>query len=133
MGGWRTTPIGLGPRSSTSTSVRGSVPGWDSSNGPTAGRATRSSAGVRGPLFRTGAFWTGERDTLSINAAWGINTNIGLSGTYDLNLIDLARYHWIVRPGSEFFIVYNELDDRPDRLAVRNRSLVVKLNYLFSL
>jgi hypothetical protein len=124
-------------------------------------------------LFRTGDFWTGERDTLSINAAWRINTNIGLSGTYDLNLIDLAgdrfrthllssrvqfafsnamallsllqynhaarlvstniRYHWIVRPGSEFFIVYNELDDRPDRLAVRNRSLVVKLNYLFSL
>jgi hypothetical protein len=43
------------------------------------------------------------------------------------------RYHWIVRPGSEFFVVYNELDDRPDRIAVRNRSLVVKLNYLFSL
>jgi len=43
------------------------------------------------------------------------------------------RYQWIVRPGSEFFVVYNELDDRPDRIAVRNRSLVVKLNYLFSL
>ena len=124
-------------------------------------------------LFTTGGFWTGERDTLTINAAWRINTNVGLSGSYDLNVIDLAgdrfrthllssriqlafnnemallsllqynhaarlistniRYHWIVRPGSEFFVVYNELDDRPDRVAVRNRSLVVKLNYLFSL
>ncbi|MGH9203019.1 MAG: hypothetical protein ACRD2A_17475, partial [Vicinamibacterales bacterium] len=53
------------------------------------------------------------------------------------------RFQWIVRPGSEFFVVYNELDDvpsdgpfppaRPERLAVRNRSLVVKLNYLFRL
>ena len=23
------------------------------------------------------------------------------------------RYHWIVRPGSEFFVVYNELDTGP--------------------
>jgi hypothetical protein len=124
-------------------------------------------------LFTTGGFWTGERDTLSVNAAWRINTTFGLSGSYDLNLIDLAgdrfrthlfssriqvafsntmallsllqynhaarlvstniRYHWIIRPGSEFFIVYNELDDRPDRTTARNRSLVVKLNYLFSL
>jgi hypothetical protein len=123
-------------------------------------------------LFRTGGYWTGERDTLTINAAWRINTNVGLSGSYDLNVIDLAgdrfrthllssriqlafsnemallsllqynhaarlvstniRYQWIVRPGSEFFVVYNELDDRPDRIAARNRSLVVKLNYLFS-
>jgi hypothetical protein len=124
-------------------------------------------------LFTTGDFWTGERDTLSINAAWRINATLGLWGSYEVNAIDLAgdrfrthlfssriqlafsntmallsllqynhaarlvstniRYHWIVRPGSEFFIVYNELDDRPDRLSVRNRSLVVKLNYLFSL
>jgi Domain of unknown function (DUF5916)/Carbohydrate family 9 binding domain-like len=124
-------------------------------------------------LFSTGGFWTGERDTLSLDAGWRINTSLGLSGSYALNWVDLTgdrfrthlvssriqiafsnemallsllqynhaarlvstniRYHWIVRPGSEFFIVYNELDDRPDRLAARNRSLVVKLNYLFSL
>jgi hypothetical protein len=48
------------------------------------------------------------------------------------------RYEWIVRPASEFFIVYNELDttpvsDRSRGFSARNRSLVVKLNYLFTL
>jgi hypothetical protein len=102
-----------------------------------------------------------------------MTTKLGVSGSYDVNWIDLAgdrfrthllssrvqlafsnetallsllqynhaarllstnlRFHWIPQPGSDFFVVYNELDDRPDRLAVRNRSLVVKVNYLFGL
>jgi len=43
------------------------------------------------------------------------------------------RFNWIPRPGSDFFVVYNELDDTTGRLGVKNRSLVVKLNYLFAL
>jgi len=42
------------------------------------------------------------------------------------------RLNWIPRPGSDFFIVYNELDDTAG-LGVKNRSLVVKVNYLFAL
>jgi Domain of unknown function (DUF5916)/Carbohydrate family 9 binding domain-like len=133
--------------------------------------------------YETGGFWSGHRDTLSVDAAWRLSTKLGLSGSYDFNRIELAgdrfnthlvssriqfafnnemallgllqynhaarifstniRYQWIVRPGSEFFIVYNELDDVlqgnsrfPNvvrRSGVRNRSLVVKLNYLFNL
>ncbi len=43
------------------------------------------------------------------------------------------RFNWIPKPGTDFFIVYNELDDRTSGLAVRNRSIVVKINYLFAL
>ena len=42
-----------------------------------------------------------------------------------------VRFNWIPRPGSDLFIVYNELDDTQGGLGVKNRSLVVKLNYLF--
>ena len=42
-----------------------------------------------------------------------------------------VRFNWIPRPGSDLFIVYNELDDTRGGLGVKNRSLVVKLNYLF--
>jgi hypothetical protein len=128
--------------------------------------------------FGTGGFWTGNRSEFEVDAAWRINTNVGLTGSYEANWIELGgdsfrthllssrvqfafsnemallslfqynhaarlfstniRYEWIVRPGSEFFIVYNELDTAPvsDRslgFSARNRSLVVKLNYLFTL
>ncbi len=44
-----------------------------------------------------------------------------------------VRFRWIPRPGSDLYVVYNELDDSRAGLAPRNRSLVVKLNYLFAL
>jgi len=43
------------------------------------------------------------------------------------------RFNWIPKPGSDLFVVYNELDDTYGRFAAKNRSLVVKLNYLFAL
>ncbi len=42
------------------------------------------------------------------------------------------RFNWIVRPGSDFFIVYNETDEWGGVFNIRNRSLAVKLNYLFA-
>lgn len=43
------------------------------------------------------------------------------------------RFNWIPKPGTDFFIVYNELDaDRP-QFGALNRSLAVKLNYSFAL
>lgn len=43
------------------------------------------------------------------------------------------RFNWIPKPGTNFFIVYNELDtDRP-QFGPLNRSIAIKLNYLFAL
>ena len=42
------------------------------------------------------------------------------------------RFNWIPKPGSDFFVVYNELDEWGQMFGVRNRSLSVKLNYLFA-
>ncbi|MFB3853932.1 MAG: DUF5916 domain-containing protein [Vicinamibacterales bacterium] len=44
------------------------------------------------------------------------------------------RFKWMIEPGSDFFVVYNELDDAAGRLSLspRNRSIVVKLSYLFA-
>ena len=44
-----------------------------------------------------------------------------------------VRLRWIPKPGTDFFIVYNELDTDRLRIAALNRSLVVKLNYLLPL
>jgi len=43
------------------------------------------------------------------------------------------RFNWIPKPGTDFFIVYNELDSDRGGLTPRNRSLTIKLAYLFSL
>jgi hypothetical protein len=43
------------------------------------------------------------------------------------------RFNWIPKPGPDFFIVYNELDDVLGSFGVRNRSLSVKFNYLFGI
>jgi hypothetical protein len=43
-----------------------------------------------------------------------------------------VRFNWIPRPGSDFFVVYNELDDWGEVFGVRNRSLTVKMNYLLT-
>jgi len=44
-----------------------------------------------------------------------------------------VRFRWIPRPGSDFFIVYNELDGWYGPFQPKSRSLVVKLNYLFAM
>jgi Domain of unknown function (DUF5916)/Carbohydrate family 9 binding domain-like len=44
-----------------------------------------------------------------------------------------VRFNWIPKPGSDLFVVYNELDDVFGSLGLRNRSLSVKFNYLFAL
>ena len=44
-----------------------------------------------------------------------------------------VRFNWILKPGSELFVVYNELDHWWGGFDARNRSLVVKMNYLFAL
>jgi len=43
-----------------------------------------------------------------------------------------VRFNWIPKPGSDFFVVYNELDEWGQVFGVKNRSLSVKLNYLFA-
>ena len=44
-----------------------------------------------------------------------------------------VRFNWIPRPGSDFFVVYNELDEVLGSVGVQNRSLSVKFNYWFGL
>lgn len=43
-----------------------------------------------------------------------------------------VRFNWIPKPGSDFFIVYNELDEWGEIFGIKNRSLSVKLNYLMA-
>ncbi len=43
-----------------------------------------------------------------------------------------VRFNWIPKPGSDFFVVYNELDEWGEVFGVKNRSLSVKLNYLMA-
>jgi len=42
------------------------------------------------------------------------------------------RFRWEIRPGSDFYIVYDETDDTTNPLKMTNRTLAVKLNYLFA-
>ena len=44
-----------------------------------------------------------------------------------------VRFNWIPKPGTDFFVVYNELDEWASTFQPKNRSLSVKLNYLFAL
>ncbi|HXH05012.1 MAG TPA: DUF5916 domain-containing protein [Vicinamibacterales bacterium] len=121
--------------------------------------------------YAAGGFWDGTRETLTIEPSYRVSTQLGLSGAYEINWVDLPRgqftthlvsarvqlafrndvallsllqynhesrefstnirFRWIPRPGSDFFIVYNGLDERG--VGGRSRSLVVKLAYLFQL
>ena len=49
------------------------------------------------------------------------------------DLASNVRFHWIPKPGTDFFLVYTELDEWSDLFFVKNRSLSLKLNYLFQL
>jgi hypothetical protein len=122
--------------------------------------------------YRTGGFWSGDRDTLGFDGSYRVNRHLDLSGKYEVNWIDLpngrftshlassrfqialsnnlaiksllqynsstgllssnVRFHWIPKLGTDFFVVYNEADDLEGSFRVRNRSLSVKLNYLFA-
>lgn len=44
-----------------------------------------------------------------------------------------VRFNYIPKPGANFYIVYTEADQVGARLQPRNRSLIVKLNYIFDL
>lgn len=50
------------------------------------------------------------------------------------DLASNVRFNWIPKPGTDLFVVYTELDEwSSDLFFVRNRSIAVKLNYLFRL
>lgn len=41
-----------------------------------------------------------------------------------------ARLNYIPKPGADFYVVYTEADQLSARLLPRNRSIIVKLNYI---
>ncbi len=49
------------------------------------------------------------------------------------DLASNVRFHWIPKPGTDLFLVYTEIDEWSDVFFVENRSLSLKLNYLFRL
>ena len=57
----------------------------------------------------------------------------GLPATEPTHVGSFRRHEPLYRrSGSDFFVVYNELDEWGQMFGVRNRSLSVKLNYLFA-
>ena len=46
------------------------------------------------------------------------------------NLVANVRFNYIPKPGADFYVVYTEADQVSARLSPRNRSLIVKLNYI---
>ena len=82
----------------------------------------------------------GDLDThlVSTRMRLALRNDVVLLGLFQYNDVtgDLAsnvRFNWIPKPGTDFFIVYTELDEWTEMFFVRNRSLSVKLNYLFRL
>ena len=80
----------------------------------------------------------GDLDThlISTRMQLAFRNDLILLGLFQYNNAtgDLAsniRFNWIPKPGTDFFLVYTELDEWSDLFFVRNRSLSVKLNYLF--
>ena len=80
----------------------------------------------------------GDLDThlVSTRMQLAFRNDLILLGLFQYNNTsgDLAsniRFNWIPKPGTDFFLVYTEVDEWSDVLFVKNRSLSVKLNYLF--
>ena len=80
----------------------------------------------------------GDLDThlISTRMQLAFRNDLILLGLFQYNNAtgDLAsniRFNWIPKPGTDFFLVYTELDEWSNLFFVRNRSLSVKLNYLF--
>ncbi len=70
-----------------------------------------------------------------INVAWTPNLRLNLLAQYnaaDGALGVNARFHWIYRPGSDLFIVYNENWTAPmiSRREPLGRQVIIKFNYL---
>lgn len=42
-------------------------------------------------------------------------------------------FHWIYKPGSDFYVVYNEFWEGNHRLHIKNRALIIKMAHLFQL
>ena len=82
----------------------------------------------------------GDLDThlVSTRMQVAFRTDLILLGLFQYNdatgdLASNVRFNWIPRPGTDFFIVYTELDEWGEMFFARNRSLSIKLNYLFRL
>lgn len=83
----------------------------------------------------------GDLDThlVSTRMRVAFRNDLVLLGLFQYNeatgdLASNVRFNWIPKPGTDLFVVYTELDEwSPDFFFVRNRSLSVKLNYLFRL
>jgi hypothetical protein len=66
------------------------------------------------------------RNNMALNTLCQYNSDTRQFSTY-------ARFRWIFKPGSDFFVVYSETDERSGFFSgVRNRALTIKLNYLFA-
>ena len=82
----------------------------------------------------------GDFDThlFSTRMRVAFRNDLVLLGLFQFNhatgdLASNVRFNWIPKPGTDVFVVYTELDEWHDAFFVRNRSLSVKLNYLFRL
>ena len=82
----------------------------------------------------------GDFDThlVSTRMRLAFRNDLVLLGLFQYNQAtgDLAsnvRFHWIPKPGADVFVVYTELDEWSEVFLAKNRSLSVKLNYLFRL
>ena len=82
----------------------------------------------------------GDFDThlVSTRMRLAFRNDLVLLGLFQYNQAtgDLAsnvRFHWIPKPGADVFVVYTELDEWAEVFFAKNRSLSVKLNYLFRL
>ena len=66
------------------------------------------------------------------------NANMAILSLFQYNrdtrqISSNIRFHWIPKPRSDFFIVYNELDTDDPQFGPVNRSIAVKLNYSLTL
>ena len=65
------------------------------------------------------------RNDMAINTLFQYNNETHLFSSY-------LRFRWIFRPGSDFFVVYNETDESGGLFNAVNRTLTVKINYLLA-
>ena len=82
----------------------------------------------------------GELDThlVSTRMRLALRNDLVFLGLFQYNdasgeLASNVRFNWIPKPGTDLFVVYNELDEWSEMFFVKNRSLSLKLNYLFRL
>ena len=76
-------------------------------------------------------------DLVSARAQVSLSNDVAFQSLFQYNrdsrqLSTNVRFHWIPKPGSDVYVVYNELDLTHGPLAPKNRSLTVKLDYLIA-